>query len=214
MNSKNRIIAPFNILLMIMTATIISCDVYIIQRGASDYFQYEPGNWWHLVGNADTLFVEVEALDTIGNTEIIPVSFNGYARFVYEGDEALYEHVSIVYVFSGSEYPVIDDFVERVELPLVNGNSWRDSLVGSIEVSGQQITGQYDVWGMIIDSRYSSEHDGDLYTIEITTRTQLVTPDTVITDSLRVLEEYAPGIGIVRFQDQTDEYLLTDYLVQ
>jgi hypothetical protein len=192
----------------------VSCDEHIIQRAASDYFQYEPGNWWRLIGTADTLYVEVESPDTIDQIEVIPVSYNGKARFVFEGDEALYEHISVVYTFSGSEYPVIDDFIARIELPFVNGNTWHDSLTGSIEVAGQEVTAQYHVWGSIIDCQYSDTYDGDVYTIEIMTRTQMVTSDTTVTDSVSVREEFAPGIGIVRFHSGTEEYFLTDYLVQ
>lgn len=197
-----------------MIMACVSCDEHIIQRAASDYFQYEPGNWWQLTGTADTLYIEVELPDTVGQTEVMPVSYNGHARFIFEDDEGLYQYVSVMYTFSGFEYPVIEDFIVRIELPLVNGNTWHDSLMGLIEVSGQDISAQCHVWGSIIECRYSDIYDGDVYTIEVTTRTHLITPDTTVIDSMSILEEFAPGIGIVRFQNGTDEYLLTDYLVQ
>jgi hypothetical protein len=191
-----------------------ACDDHIIQRATSDYFQYESGNWWRLVGTADTLVIEVESTDTIKQQEVLPVSYNGVGHFVYEADDALYEYVSIAYTFSGTEHQVIDDFIAKMELPFVVGSSWHDSVYNSIDVSGMQITASYDVTGTVTDSRYSTVYDGDVYTIEITTVVMIETPDSTVNDSVSVLEEYAPGIGIVRYRDDTDEYIVTDYQVQ
>jgi len=193
---------------------ILSCGEYIIQRATSDYFQYETGNWWQLIGEADTLFVEVETPDTMRQEEVIPVSYNGIGHFVFEAEEAIYEYVSVVYNFAGSDYLVIDDFIGRIELPLVNGNTWHDSLVRSIDVSGQQITARYDLIGTITDCQYNEAYDGDVYMIEIATALLMETPDTTIIDSLNILEVYAPGIGIIRYRDDTDDYILNDYQVQ
>ena len=199
----------------ILTCLLVAaCEEHIIQRATSDYLQYETGNWWLLVGAADTFVIEVEFPDTIRQQEVLPVSYNGVGHFVYEADEALYEYVSISYTFSGTEYQVIDDFIARMELPFVRGSSWHDSVYNSIEVSGMQIAASYDVTGTVTDCRYSSVYDGDVYTIEITTLTMLETPDSTINDSVSVLEEYAPGIGIVRFRNETDEYIVSDYQVQ
>jgi hypothetical protein len=213
---KIRILTSFCFLSMLVGTFmfVLSCDQHIIQRAASDYFRYEPGNWWHLAGTDDTIYVEVEPVDTINQTEVIPVAYNGNARFVFEADEALYEYISIVYTFAGSEYSVIDDFSARIEFPLVNGNTWQDSLIGSVEVSGQSVNARYEVHGSITNCQYSETYDGDVYTIEILTRTLFVTPDTSIVDSSMILEEFAPGIGIVRVRDQTGDYVLSDYLVQ
>jgi len=102
----------------------------------------------------------------------------------------------------------------RMELPFVVGTSWHDSLYNSIDVSGQQIAARYDLTGAVTDCQFSSVYDGDVYTIEIATITVIETPDTTINDSLSILEEYAPGIGIVRFRDDTDDYIVTEYQVQ
>lgn len=193
---------------------MLSCEEHLIQRATADYFQYEPGNWWQLIGEADTLFIEIELSDSILQEEVIPVSYNGIGHFVFEADEAVYEYVSVVYTFSGSEYLVIDDFIEKLELPLIAGNTWEDSLIGSIEVSGQQIVACYNLTGSITGCQYHETYDGDVYTIEIQSALRIETPDTLIIDSLSILESYAPGVGIIRFRNEHDDYMLTDFQVQ
>jgi hypothetical protein len=209
---KKRVLIMTAIMIVLLIA--VACEEHLIQRATSDYFQYESGNWWRLVGAVDTLIVEIEPLDTIRQQEVIPVSYNGVGHFVYEADDALYEYVSITYTFSGSDHEVIDDFITKIELPFVVGTSWHDSLYNTIDVSGQQIAARHDLTGRVTDCQYNSLYDGDVYTIEISTSTLIQTPDTTINDSLSILEEYAPGIGIIRFLNDIDDYMVIDYQVQ
>ena len=191
---------------------IVDCGNHIVQRAVEDYFQYHEGNWWQLVGTSDTMYVEVEPADTVLQKHVMPVSYNGIARMIHDADEALYEFISVEYTFAGSPFTVINDFAVFIELPMVKGNTWRDSLIDSLEVSGQVVHATYHVWGIVSDCAYDERHGGDVYTIELNSVLSVTSPDTAIIDSSAILEEYAPGTGVVRFRNETDDYLLDEYI--
>ena len=47
--------------------------------------------------------------------------------------------------------------------------------------------------------------------MQLTTIDSLTTPDTCIVDAIDLIEYYAPGVGMVRFLDDTSEYYLIEY---
>ncbi len=193
---------------------LLSCDNYIIERASSDYFPIEEGNWWHYVRDSDTLIAEVEPLDTILQIECFPITFGGYLKYWSEDYGSISEYINIIYNFSGDDYTIIEDFIVRIELPLIDGNTWEDSLVDSLNISGEWIHAKYNISGRVSGFSYSENFDGDVYTIELNTIESLISPDTTIIDSNYVVEDYAPDIGLVRFENGDGEYTLIDYELQ
>jgi hypothetical protein len=201
-------------LLAVGVLLLTSCD-RIIERATSDYFPYEEGNWWRYRGNDDTVFVEVEPSDTLLQTEVIPVSFSGDIKYFVKDDEALSEYVKIIYNFSGDDYTIIENFIPRVELPLVSGNVYQDSLVDSLDIFGQWVTAKYYMSGSVSAQTYTdSLYEGDVYLVERVTISQLISNDTTIIDTITVEEYYAPDIGLVRFHSEQGVYNLIDYDIQ
>lgn len=200
--------------LFLLAVFVFCSNDHFVQRASRDYFLFDEGNWWRYASNDDTVLVEVEPPDTILQTECFPVSFGGYTKYLAESREAIIEYINVLYNFAGDDYTIIDDFVMRIELPLVDGNSWEDSLVGSLDVAGQLIQAKYHVRGSVNEFAYDEDLDGDVYTIGLTFIETVISFDTTMIDSNYVVEYYAPDIGLVRFDNEAGEYILIDYEVQ
>lgn len=202
-------------LIIVGVFLLLSCDNHIIERATINYFPYEEGNWWHYLGDGDTLLVEVEPLDTLLQTEVIPVSFGGNIKYFVKDDRALSEYVKIIYNFSGDDYTIIENFITRIELPLVYDNVYQDSLIDSLNVFGQWVTAKYYTSGAVSAQTYTdSLYEGDVYLIELVTISQLISHDTTITDTIAVEEYYAPDIGLIHFHGEEGEYNLIEHEVQ
>ena len=199
---------------LIVFLLMLSCD-NIIQKATSDYFPFTEGNWWRYVSNNDTILVEVEPADTILQRECVPISYGGAATYLAKDDEAISEYVKIIYNFSGLDYTIIENFIRRIELPLINGNSYRDSLIDSLNISGQWISAKYQINSVVSDTDYiDTLYSGDVYKIAITISQNLISPDTSIIDSTYVEEYYAPNIGLIRFVNTEGDYSLMEYEVR
>jgi len=190
-----------------------ACENNIIQRAASDYFQYREGNWWQLASTQDTMMVEVEAVDTLLQIECFTVSFGGYPKYLFKKPNAISQYIKIIHNFGGEDYIVVENFVKRIELPLVNGNAWQDSLVDSIFISGAWVKAKFYIIGSISGFESVGGY-GDVYTIAIKNVEIVILPDTVITDTIDVIEAYAPDIGLVRFEDNDGVFDLINYEVE
>ncbi|KPJ73798.1 hypothetical protein AMJ52_03075 [candidate division TA06 bacterium DG_78] len=197
------------------------CDNRIIERATINYFPYEEGNWWRYLGDSDTLLVEVEPSDTLLQTEVTPVSFGGNIKYFVEDDRALSEYVNIVYNFSGDDYTIIENFITRIELPLVYDNVYQDSLIDSLNVFGQWVTAQYRMSGAIsewentdITEVFDTLYSEAGYKIELVTIYNLTSQDTTITDTTYLEEYYVPNKGLVRFYDGETWYDLIEYEVR
>jgi hypothetical protein len=194
---------------------LVACsDNHFVQRAASDYFPLEQGNIWYYAQDSDTIVVEVELPDTLLNRECYPVSFGGYTHWLAKTSDAVDEYVKIVYFFSGDEYTILEDYAMRMELPLVADNTWQDSLVDSLEISGQWITAKYYVDGEVIGYFYDDNYEADVYGCAVTTTTVLITTDTVMTETNFYEETYAPEIGLIDFDRGDGTYILVDYIIQ
>jgi hypothetical protein len=209
MNCRHKKLLGFIIVFL-----ILSCDSTIIQRAASDYIPLAEGNWWRYAHESDTLLIEVEPIDTILGIECYPVDAGGYTTYLAESDASISEYIHIEYTYAGDIYTILDNFVTRIELPLIDGNVYHDSIIDSLQVFDQWIKAHYSITGEVSQGEYTGDlYDGDVYRIDIVTIAVLVLPDTTITDSMSVQESYAPDIGLIQFRTMDDEYNLIDYYI-
>lgn len=190
---------------------IVFCsDNHIIQRAAEEYYPLRAEYWWRYASENDTLYVEVEPADTILGIEYYPVSYNGVVKYLSKSDNGVAQYTRILYNYAGNDHTVIEDFIMRLELPLITDNSYQYRLADSIYVANQLIRAHYEVGGTVVDYVYDSDY-GDVYEVNITTIESLITPDTSIADTNEVTEYYAPGVGMVRLIDGASEYQLLEY---
>lgn len=193
------------------------CGNHIVQRAADDFLCLEPGNWWRYHDGSAyeprTVYREVEPADTLLGVECLPVTSSGVAAYYAPGDQGIREYIKIVHAFSGAEYTVLEGFVLRLETPLVAGNVFADSLIDSINVAGAWITGRYAISGLVSDHQ-PHELYGTLYPVYLTVRETVVAPDSAFARERSITEYYAPGIGLVQFENEQGFFRLSDYSVQ
>ena len=193
---------------------ITGCGNNIVERSAADYFPYAAGNWWRYNNNSSydpqTIFVEVEPLDTLIQIECYPVTYSGVASYYALGATGIREYIKIVHAFAGEEYTVLEGFIKRVVTPLVTGSGFADSLADSLNVAGAWIKGKYEIRGLVSEFT-DDELYGNVYKIAFTVRETVVDPDTTIIWDRNFNEVYAPGIGLVRFNNEQGEFHLSEY---
>lgn len=196
---------------------LFNCDNHIIERAASDYFPYDEGNWWRYSDNAvyepQIIFVEVESLVAILGVACYPVTFSGEVHYFAKGNKGINEYIEIVHNFSGEDYTIVQGFIKRIELPLIKGNVYQDSLYDSLSVSGIWLKAKYKISGVISEYQYEDLY-GEVYKIWLTTTRNIILPDTTTTEENYVVEYYAPDIGLIRFANEQGEYNLSEYEVQ
>jgi hypothetical protein len=196
---------------------LFSCDNYIIERSASEYFPYKEGNWWRYSNNSvyepQVLLVEVSSKDTILQRECYRVSFSGDIRYLAKGNKSISEYIAIIQHFSGDEDTIVEGFMKRIEFPLLKGNSYQDSLCDSLDYFGDWVKGKYEIEGLVADHEYDKLY-GDIYKVVLTTIMTITSSDTTIVETGHMVEFYAPHIGLVRFSDNEGEYNLVEYDIQ
>lgn len=197
---------------ILLLALFISfcADNHIVQRAAEDYFPLRADYSWRYANENDTVLVEVEPTDTILQVECFPVSYNGVVQYLTKSDDAVSKYIRKIYNYAGNDHTIIEDFVVRIELPLISGNSYEYYLADSIYVVGQWIKAEYRISAAVVDFTYDSDY-GDVYEINLLTIESVLTPDTSIVDTSEYTEYYAPGVGMIRFVDGTSEYHLIEH---
>jgi hypothetical protein len=196
---------------LLITLIVLFCsDNHIVQRAAEDYFPLREDSWWRYASDSDTVYVEVEPADTILQIECFPVSYNGVVRYLAKSDQGVSQYIRKIYNYAGNDHTVIESFVVRLELPFMKDNSYQYFLSDSIYVASQLVRAYYEVNVTVVDYTYDSDY-GDVYEVDVMTIESLLAPATFLIDTTEVTEYYAPGIGMVRFIDDTIEYRLIDY---
>jgi hypothetical protein len=198
---------------VVLFVLFTGCGDNIIQRASSDYFRYHEGNWWQLASDQDTMIVEIETVDTLLHLECFPVSYGGYTEFHVKAPDAILEYACAIYHFNGADHTIVEDFMTRIELPLVAGNSWQDSLVDSLYVSGIWLKARIYYDGRVMGFDNMPEY-GDVYEIEINKIKTIITPDSTYSDTIDMNESYAPGTGLIRLDHGNGVYELIDHSVE
>lgn len=190
---------------------VIGCgENHIIQRAAGDYFPLREGFWWFYASENDTLLVEVEPKDTLLNIECFPVSYNGMPEYVAKHTGSISQYIIETFNLAGEDYTIIEDFIVRLELPLVQGNTYHYVLADSASVAGHSIHARREFIGEVVGYDFESTY-GDVYEVNITTIRFFSVDGTAVADTGEVTEYYAPGLGVVRFRDGTTEYELIEH---
>ena len=217
MNSSKEIMRYAVKLAIVFAIIFLSCQDYIIERSASDYFPLSEGDWWQYsrddLYDPMTILVEVEALDTIVQVECYPVNFADETRYYAKDTKGISEYVQITRTFSGNVYTIAQGFVRRLELPLVKGSAFSDSVYGSLDVSGELIYAVYRVDGFVSDFEDDDLY-GSVYRVSLSAVTSIAFQDSTVQTTRQVEEYYAPGIGLVHFDQDDGSYRLIDFEIE
>lgn len=202
------------IILCFTTFLFTTCQNHIIERSSSEYFPLKSGNWWQYANNdlynPHVINISVEPLDTFLQRECYPFNVSGEFHYFSKDTKGIKEYIEMTYNYSGAIYIILQGYITRLELPLVKGNRFTDSLSDSLNFFGKWIKGHYLINGLVSDYENDKLY-GDVYKIIFSISQSIMTPDSNISSELFFEEYYAPGIGLVRFKNNNGEFSLTDY---
>jgi|UniRef100_A0A7V3RFV0 hypothetical protein len=195
----------------------VNCDNHIIERSANDYFPLKQGDWWSYT-NLDlyepvSVVITVEALDTILQRECYPFNISGDFHYYTRDQDGIKEYIKLTQNYGGDEYTILQGFVTRLELPLVSGNRFLDSLADSVEFFGKWIKGRYLINGLVSDHQKDDVY-GEVYRVIINLSKTIITPDSTIASEDYFEEYYAPGIGMVRFKNKDGDFRIKDFHIE
>ncbi len=214
MNSNKRLNLWIPLFKLFFTVLSLSCNNYIIERSASDYFPIAEGNWWRYANedlyNPRIIDVTVESIDTVLQTECYPFNFSGEFHYFLKDEKGIQEYIKIVQNYAGNEYTITEGFIRRLELPLVRGNQFRDSLVDSLEFFGEWIKARYVINGLVSDYEDDKTY-GSVYRVIINTSMSVLMPDSSVVSEQYLEEYYAPGIGLIGFKNQQGNFRILEY---
>ena len=203
--------------LSIFLLFFFNCENKIIERSIGDYFPIKEGNWW-LYSNEDLynpkmVDVKIESLDTILQTECYPFNFSGDFHYFAKDTRGIKEYIRITQYYEGMEWTILEGFIRRLELPMVKGNQYIDSLTDSLDFFGEWIKGRYYIKGLVSDYEVDELY-GTVYRVIITTIRTIESADSTITKEESFEEYYAPDIGMIRFKNQEGDFKLTDFHIE
>ncbi|MEO0206067.1 MAG: hypothetical protein ABIL22_05275 [candidate division WOR-3 bacterium] len=203
----------FSGLLLVFSA----CENNIIERSATDYFPIKEGNWWYYANNdlynPKNINITVESPDIILQRECYPFNVSGEFHYYSKDQKGIKEYILVTQNYGGYDYTILQGFVTRLELPLVQGNQFSDSLVDSLDLADKWIKAYYSINGLVSDYQ-NNEIYGEVYRIIISKHQYISTQDSTIANEEYVEEYYAPNIGLIKFKNRDGEFTVTDFHIE
>ncbi|MEO0156981.1 MAG: hypothetical protein ABIL07_07695 [candidate division WOR-3 bacterium] len=212
MNYRSILVILFCVLFLLS-----ACKNHIIERTASEYFPMKEGNWWNYTNddlyNPISINIKTEAPDTILHRECYPFNVSGEFHYYSKDQEGIKEYIKIIKNYGGSDYTILEGFISRLELPLVSGNRFVDSLVDSLNFFGQWIKVRYII-NALVSEYQQDEIYGEVYRVVINRYQSVITQDSTISKEEYVEEYYAPGIGMIEFKNSAGRFRLKDFNIE
>ncbi|MEO0124392.1 MAG: hypothetical protein ABIL69_10375 [candidate division WOR-3 bacterium] len=212
MNYRSILVILFCVLFLLS-----ACKNHIIERAASEYFPMKEGNWWNYTNddlyNPISINIKTEAPDTILHHECYPFNVSGEIHYYSKDEEGIKEYIKIIKSYGGSDYTILEGFIFKLELPLVSGNRFVDSLVDSLNFFGQWIKVRYII-NALVSEYQQDEIYGEVYRVVINRYQSVITQDSTISKEEYVEEYYAPGIGMIEFKNSAGRFRLKDFNIE
>ncbi|MGQ9534722.1 MAG: hypothetical protein ACUVQ3_04840 [bacterium] len=202
------------IIVWFTTVLSTTCQNHIIERSSNEYFPLKSGNWWQYANNdlynPQVINIDVDSVVTFLQRECYPFNVSGELHYFSKDTKGIKEYIEMTHNYSGATYVILQGYITRLELPLVKGNRFIDSLSDSTNFFGKWIKGRYLINGLVSDYENDKLY-GDVYKVIFSISQSITTPDSSISSELYLEEYYAPGIGLVRFKNNDGEFNLTLY---
>lgn len=186
---------------------------------SADYFPLETqGNSWEFENEDGARLLLFSFGNTIkGERECCLIERNYSPEYWYEDSKELAKYEMEYYDFGGERIVFTSQWMRWLELPLIEGNSWRDTLdVGEIvlgEKVQRKIVSDANVEGIeLVEVQAGRFHQ--CYKIRIKRlRDTWVNSTLLESDTTLLYEWYAPDIGLVKFNKNGDVYNLIEVTI-
>ena len=205
-----------NLKLAFIVAIILanfSCEDKTLYRATSDYFPLKAGVIWQYVNleSNDTCEVKVIGDTSVNIHNCILVTRDAIPEYWIKDKTEIRKLVEIKLNRAGSDFVLEQNFRTYFQLPLIKGNSWRDTLNNSVDVLGDSVNLRHIINGKVESIEGVTIPAGDFNEVY-----KVILVDTLwFDDSLSTRFSYywlAPETGIVkqRFEsgDTIEQYLI------
>ncbi len=198
--------------LIILIAFLLGCE-NIVYRMDNDYFPLKTTNKWEYEDSkANLRIIEVVGDSTVQGLPSKIVENNFKPEFWYKTKERVRKFIVKTINIDGE-----DDTLEQIYrtyylLPFIKGDSWESNFGETLEVYGDSIFFTHRIEGKVLDIEDSvSVPAGTFYEVyKLRIKETFTLNDSTWIDS--VYEWYAPGIGLIKREDSTQEVLKSYYI--
>lgn len=185
----------------------------MIYRISADYFPAEvEGNSWEFESTEGmTVLLVSFGKATKGQRECVLIERNYAPEYWYENSAELARYEIEHYDFQGQRIE-FNRWLRYLELPLLVGNSWSDTLDAVEVVSGERVERRVVSYGKaeaIETVKVQAGTFRECYKVSLVReRETFVNFALRECDTIRTCEWYAPDVGLVKFVENGEEYSL------
>jgi len=180
-----------------------------LYRATSDYFPLKTGMIWHYLNSADT--TDTCVVKVIGDTSAygqpsILVNRGSHEEYWIKDKTEIRKLVEIKINRAGYDFILEQQYRSYFQLPLIEGNSWRDDFTNTTDVFGESMIFRHIITGKVDTIEDIFTPAGDFYEVY-----QLTLIDTIhCGDSLSTTTSYywlAPEVGVVKQRFENEDTL-------
>ena len=200
-----------NLKLALFIALILgnfSCDDKTLYRATSDYFPLKTGMIWQYVNlkDNDTCEVKVIGDTSIYNHDCTQVDRDVIPEYWIKDKVEIRKLVEIRLNRAGSDFVLEQNFRIYFQLPLIEGNSWREDFFNTVDVLGDSVNFKHIINGKVEEIEEFSTSAGNFVEVY-----EVILVDTLwFGDSLSSRISYywlAPETGIVKQRFEANDTL-------
>ncbi len=201
-------------LFIILSLVFFGCDNPLIHRMSADYFPMETaGNRWEFESEDGVKLLLLSSGEAMkGDRDCFLVERNYSPEYWYEDSRELAKYEIEYHGFGGERIVLTGRWVRYLELPLVLGNSWSDSVDVQKTVSGEDVQRKVMSRGEVEAIEFVDVQAGRFdhcYKVKMTkSRETLVDSILLESDTTLTYEWYAPDVGLVKFSENGTVYNL------
>lgn len=193
--------------LLVLVIIFFGCE-NIVSRMSKDYFPLKTTDKWEYEDTEGNLRVIEVTGDSVVKEFPCKIVLNNFKpEFWYKDEEKVKKFIVKTINIDGEDYTLEDEYRTYYLLPFIKNNIWEDSLKNIVEIYGDSITFTHKIEGEVLDIEdMVSVPAGDFYEVyKLTVKETFTLNDSTWGDTS--YEWYAPGIGLIKRQNTTEEVL-------
>ncbi len=201
-------------LFIILSLVFFCCENPVIYRMSANYFPLETkGNSWEFESESGATLLLLSSGETIeGGRECFLIERNYFPEHWYKDSKELAKYEVEYYDFGGERITLASQWIRYLELPLIEGNSWNDTLEAVKNVFGERVQRTVVSYGKVEGIELVEVQAGrfsQCYKIGVKRFRETYVNSTLLeSDTTLKYEWYAPDVGLVRFDENGDVYSL------
>ena len=182
-----------------------------------DYFPIDDtGNFWLYEGiEGEQKYIEVKQTVQKDGREAIVIEENWQETYWYKGEGYISRYMNVDINFNGEIFLVEKRWQPYIEIPIVEGNSWSDIWMDTLQFHNQPLYRFNSLRGYVegfVTVKLSSGTFKNVYRIRFESCEEInstIIGDLLIEETYR--EWYAPDIGMIKSKHDDENWELSSY---